>query len=108
MCGKILNNDSKTIIGISVARNKTRGIKIIADSINDYLGRDIKNIEDQVIFLDDYIGDGYAKKNEIIEITIKQVMNKYGIPLDSTYTGKAFYGMTDYIKKHNIKDKNIQ
>ena len=31
----------------------------------------------------------------------------YGIPLDETYTGKAFTGMTEYIKKENITGKNI-
>ena len=32
-------------------------------------------------------------------------MKNYGIPLDATYTGKAFMGMTEYIKE--IKERNI-
>jgi D-cysteine desulfhydrase len=34
-------------------------------------------------------------------------MIQHGIPLDSTYTGKAFWGMMQYIKKEQIKEKNI-
>ena len=30
-----------------------------------------------------------------------------GVPLDATYTGKAFWGMCDYIRKTDIRDKNI-
>lgn len=30
-----------------------------------------------------------------------------GIPLDPTYTGKAFLGMRDYIIKNNISNKNV-
>ena len=32
---------------------------------------------------------------------------KEGIVLDPVYTGKAFYGMKQYIKKNKIEDKNI-
>ena len=33
------------------------------------------------------------------------MLNLYGIPLDETYTGKAFMGMSEYI--YEISDKNI-
>ena len=32
---------------------------------------------------------------------------RYGMPLDSTYTGKAFMGMKDYIEKESLKGKQI-
>ena len=32
---------------------------------------------------------------------------RFGIPLDATYTGKAFMGMTEYITENMIKNKNI-
>ena len=70
------------------------------------MGDDVR-IEKSTVFVDDYIGDGYGKENTEIEDTIQEVMRKYGIPLDSMYTGKAFYGMREYIRKQGIKDKNI-
>lgn len=66
-----------------------------------------RNIQEKTIFIDDYIGAGYGKDNLKITKTIKDVMINYGIPLDSTYTAKAFYGMCEYLKKTNIKDKKI-
>ena len=36
---------------------------------------------------------------------IAKVITNYGIPLDATYTGKAFMGMTEYIE--DVKGKNI-
>ena len=109
ICGNIINRKNKDIIGISIARKKEQGSNVILESVNSYL----KKIDQQVIdkeeihFIDDYISDGYGKYNfEIIE-TIKYIMKKYGIPRDSTYVGKAFWGIQEYIDKENIKNKNI-
>jgi D-cysteine desulfhydrase len=35
------------------------------------------------------------------------VITQHGIPMDSTYTGKAFAGMADYLKRFSIVEKNI-
>ena len=34
-------------------------------------------------------------------------MINHGIPLDSTYTGKAYAGMRAYLNKQGIRGKNI-
>jgi len=44
---------------------------------------------------------------ERVDEVIKSVMLKYGISMDSTYTGKAFSGMLQYIEKKQILGKNI-
>ena len=109
VCGKILNNSSKEIVGISIARKNPRGKQVVIDSINEYLA-DIdckdKTIHD-INFIDDYVLEGYGKYNEEIDATIKSVLINYGIPLNRTYTGKAFWGMEKYLEKTNVKDKNI-
>ena len=53
------------------------------------------------------IGKGYGKKSSIIDKAIYDMMVLNGIPLDPTYTGKAFLGMRDYIIKNNISNKNV-
>lgn len=112
VCGQLMNNEERDIVGISIARKNPRGRSIVVESISDYLhANDIRISKEQVaektIFIDDYIGNGYGKdNNEVIEI-IKSVMIKYGVPLDSTYTGKAFLGMKKYIMKQQIEGKNI-
>ena len=63
-------------------------------------------IQEKTIFVDEYVGVGYGKESAEIDKIIVQNMLKYGIPMDSTYTGKAFFGMKKYIEKNKIKDKN--
>lgn len=104
VCGMLKHNDKRTIVGISIARKNPRGRNVVIESIKEYMGEDSR-IEDATVFVDDFIGGGYAKADS--SDTIKEVMLKYGIPLDSTYTGKAYSGMCEYIKNNRIKDKNI-
>ena len=108
VCGQYLNKDFyRKIVGISIARNKNKGKKIVIDSIKEYLNKDEKEFEELVEFIDKYTEDGYGKSNKDILKTIRSVLNNNGIPLNSTYTGKAYYGMLDYIKCNNINNKNI-
>ena len=106
VCGQILNRDDRKIIGISIARKNPRGRNVVLDSIRAYLGD--KALEDEIqektTFIDDYTS-GYGQQDVRIKHTIDTVLKTYGIPLDVTYTGKAFMGMTEYIK--DIQDKNI-
>lgn len=107
VCGQILNEDERKIIGISIARKNPRGRDVVIESIKEYLGRNDEKIDEKTVFIDDYTGDGYGKDNEEINQVIEDIFTDYGIPLDSTYTAKAFLGMKKYIDKHDIKDKNI-
>ena len=109
ICGKLLNRSNTNIIGISVARKSSYGRQVVLDSVNSYL-ESIKNNKiniDEVNFIDDYVLKGYGDYNKEILETIKQVLIEDGIPLDTKYTGKAFWGMKEYIKKNKIKEKNI-
>ena len=110
IAGKLLNNGRENIIGISIARKNPRGRQIVVDSVTEYFspGRfPYERISEETVFLDNYIGGGYAKRDKAVEETIKEVLLKYGIPMDSTYTGKAFHGMKEYIVSNRIEGKNI-
>lgn len=112
VCGQLINEDDRKIIGISIARKNPRGRNVIVESIREFLQEndmqiDECKIQEATIFLDDYTGNGYGKDDKKIENTIKEVITKHGIPLDSTYTGKAYYGMEKYIESNNVKGNNI-
>lgn len=108
VCGQIKNKDIRKIVGISIARKNPRGREIVMDSIKEFMPTiDQKKIEDNTIFIDQYIGDGYGSDNKEIISMIKHMMRKYGVPMDTTYTGKAMYGMWEYLKENYVLGKNI-
>lgn len=106
VCGQLLTGDDREIIGISIARKNPRGRNVVLDSIREYLG-DRSDIDDKTIFIDGYTGAGYGKENVEIEQTIKDMLINHGIPMDSTYTAKAYTGMQKYVEKQGIENKNI-
>lgn len=110
VCGQIKHKDDRKIVGISIARKNPRGRNVVIDSIREYLGGvgvSEEEIQKKTVFVDDYIGAGYGKDCESVTTIIKDIMLKYGMPLDSTYTGKAFYGMKQYLMNNQIKNKKI-
>ena len=110
VCGKLINNSKCKIVGISIARNNPRGRDVIVQSVKEYLIENnyfFNGFEDSIIFNDEYVCGGYGKANDKIAEIIKYVLINEGVTLDSTYTGKAFFGMLEYIKKQKISDKNI-
>ena len=109
VCGKILNNSNTEIVGISIARRNPKGKQIIVDSVNDYMGSvgQVNDYSKYVRLIDDYTLDGYGKYNAEIDQTIRNFLIDYGIALNRTYTGKALWGMGNFLEKENIKNKNI-
>lgn len=108
VCGQMMYHDARRIVGISIARKNPRGRNVVLESIREYLsGADEAQLQENTIFVDDYTGNGYGVQSEDLLQTIQRVMCEYGIPLDSTYTGKAFRGMREYIAKEAIRGSNI-
>ena len=109
ICGKILEKDTQKIVGISIARKNPYGGNVVEKSVKDFLGEYYSEeiIKENTIFVDDYLMGGYGKTSSAIIEVIDEMMKKYGLPLDRTYTGKAFYGMREYILKSNLKGKKI-
>ncbi len=98
--------DNRKIIGISIARKKVQGI----EAIKNYLRSEMEEEEvkeEEIYFIDKYLSGGYGKYNQEIINKIIEVYQKEAIPLDTTYTGKAFYGMMEYLKEKKIEKKNI-
>ncbi|MCR1849925.1 pyridoxal-phosphate dependent enzyme [Paeniclostridium sordellii] len=108
--GNKLNKDKTEVIGISIARRNKRGKQVILESVKEYTSEnkiDFKITTEDIKFIDSYIGNGYADIYQDIINTIKQVAKNDNILLDPVYTGKAFYGMKDFLEKNNIMNKNI-
>lgn len=97
------------IVGVSIARNEERGREVVRQSIEDYLGARYAELyrDEELIFTDEYCMGGYGKYTPEAAQTIEEVMKSDGIPMDTTYVGKAFYGMRRYVEAHGLRGRNI-
>ena len=97
------------VIGISVARQYESGRKVITDFAN-MLG-DFYNIKkdysEDIIFCADYLFGGYEQYTIEMKEYLEQAMTQTGLMFDTTYSGKGFYGMMDYIKKNHLEGNRI-
>lgn len=111
LAGSLKAGDNRKIIGISVSRNAKRGKEVIASDLNAYADKFgysfPEDWEEHIYFTDEYLGDGYGRYSSKTADIIRKIYGEEGIPLDMTYTGKAFYGMVRYLEEHQIHDKNI-
>ncbi|MCR5294458.1 MAG: pyridoxal-phosphate dependent enzyme [Lachnospiraceae bacterium] len=111
MAGHLLAADEKKIVGISVSRDRERGTGIIREGIRAYF-RDCglalpEGFEKEIELCDSYLAGGYGKYDgEILEV-IREQFRVNSLPLDPTYTGKAFFGMTKYLRRMGVKGKNV-
>ncbi len=119
VCGKLLADAEKRekgkpvggqrIVGISIARNAERGREVVRQSVEEYLGARYDELyrDEELIFTDEYCMGGYGKYTPHVAQTIEEVMKRDGIPMDTTYVGKAFHGMRRYVEAHGLQGKNI-
>lgn len=98
-------NLATQVVGISVARQNPRGLEAISNSVLEFINVnkfDVQLLAD-IVFDDRFIAGGYEKTDPEQLSIIKSVAKQTGIILDPTYTGKAWYGMQQYIKNGTVK-----
>lgn len=96
------------VCGISIAREENCGKDVIRQSILDYLGEESALFrEEELLFTDQYRLGGYGHYDEEITQVIAKVMSHDGLPMDTTYVGKAFCGMLKELRERKISGKNI-
>jgi len=96
-------------IGISVARQYERGKQVIAEFANmlaEHYGM-TERYDDRILFNTDYLYGGYEQFSPEMDAYLKKTMKETGLMFDTTYSGKAFYGMRDIIKREKLEDKKI-
>jgi D-cysteine desulfhydrase len=112
LAGKYKNQSDIKIVGISIARKTDKEKPVIRNILGAYSDASGFNIpelwyNDNVDVEDSYLDGGYGQYSEPIVHCIENTFYINGIPLDPTYTGKAFHGMLKYIDERNINNKNI-
>lgn len=101
---------SAKVHAISVARTWDNEKDVLEDNmklLNNYLCSNY-NFEN-LVFYEDFLCGGYAKKTIELEKCIKECISHEGMLIDPIYSGKAFYGMIQTIQNDMEKysNKNI-
>lgn len=109
LAGQAASGGSEQIIGISVARSKEVEAEVLRNYVNSYIERvgHFSVSPEKYYVTDNYLCGGYGRYDERISEVISRLMRSCGVPLDPTYTGKAFYGMEQWIEEHDVRSKNI-
>lgn len=96
-------------IGISVARQFERGKQVIvefANMLKEYYGM-TGQYDDKILFNTDYLCGGYEQYSPEMDTYLKKITKETGLLFDTTYSGKAFYGMMDIIQKRQLQNKKV-
>lgn len=100
-------NDTK-VIGISVGRKREQAEKVVNEFYNELCEYyNINCTGRETVVLDDYLMGGYGLYNDQLKNLSINSIRDYGFTLDTCYTGKAFYGMLDYINKNKIDKTKV-
>lgn len=102
------NLTKSEVVGISVGRKSEYAVNVVDDFYKELCTYfEIACTSRKSIVIDDYLFGGYAKYSIDLENFCTDSLKNFGFTLDRCYTGKAYYGMLDYIKKNKIEQKNI-
>ncbi|WP_045415411.1 1-aminocyclopropane-1-carboxylate deaminase/D-cysteine desulfhydrase [Vibrio owensii] len=102
--GVKLRSWNTKVIGISVARERNKGIAAIYEIYGPLCDKHaISHDISDIILLDEYRFGGYSKFDNVLVNFTKKIIKDYAIPLDPVYTGKAFFGMMSEVSRLNIK-----
>ncbi|MDO6437329.1 D-cysteine desulfhydrase family protein [Cyclobacterium sp. 1_MG-2023] len=106
--GKEIYNLNSELIPISIDKEETNGLsleEVVFNIVKEGLQK--MNVNKKIQLSDIYLNRDYDKggygvvtKNEIN--SINELARNEGILLDPVYTGRAFYGMLDYLKEKKI------
>lgn len=112
VCGSLCTNDNREIVGISISsRPRERALSILDDTVCAWFereGRELPGDYQRHLNLQTaYTCGGYGVRNQRVDELIERMLLEEGLPLDPTYTGKAFRGMLDYLDDCGVKGKSV-
>ncbi|NBC02638.1 MAG: pyridoxal-phosphate dependent enzyme [Bacteroidetes bacterium] len=95
------------VLGISVARKKDRGEKIVNNAVQNLIKHlKIPIPQNEIKFYDNWVHDGYESVYPTLMDTIKTAAQLDGLLTDPTYTGKAMTALFDLCKLGEIEENS--
>ena len=108
MIGAALEKRNWQITGISIARPADRCREVIRERTEAWKkanGCPALAVEEPSV-CDAYLMGGYGQWEEPVAALIRETVLRHGIPLDPTYSGKAFYGMREELARDG-REENV-
>ena len=93
------------ILGISIARDAQNARAHIATYANAWLGG--QTLEESRIDVADDFRLQYGVYGEDVQQTIREMMLLHGVPMDGTYTAKAFTGLKAIARRENWHNQRV-
>jgi len=109
LCGQLDAPDAPPVLGVSIARDEQNARTHIQRYIRAWLdeNRPDAQIPADKILICDRFRSGYGAYDDSIAQTIRQMMARHGVPLDGTYTGKAWHGMQTIAQEENWQNRKV-
>ena len=100
---KLVGLDAQ-VVGINVCNDRNYFMEVVAEICNaaiaNYQLKIPFSAQEDIHIVDGYVGEGYGKASFQVLSLLVEVARTEGIILDPVYTGKAFYGMTQELKRN--------
>ena len=81
-----------------MAKDRSRGLAAVRESLA-FIGESPEEFENEIYFEDEFLFGGYGLSTPGLNDFTKLVAANCGLILDTTYTGKAYYGMTKILAR---------
>lgn len=112
VAGSLQAGDGRAIVGISISsRTAQRARAVLRATVCDYFAKqglpEPAGVDDALHLECGYNCGGYGLFSPEVEQAIARVLASDGLPLDPTYTGKAYCGMLSYLASHQIRGKRV-
>ena len=104
LCGQQLQGGQERIIGLSIAREAENACAHIAAYAAAWLGKDL---EESRIEVCDTWRQTYGVYDEAVAETLRRMMTLHGIPMDGTYTGKAYTALHRLAQAEGWQGKRV-
>lgn len=98
------------VVGVSVARDQQRGSQVVEEftyKLAEAHGMSRDLFSGKIHFCADYLFGGYEKTTSEVREFLSRVSRETGVVFDTTYSGKALWGMKQELEKSSLGENAL-
>lgn len=105
LCGQRMQGGSERIVGLSIARDAQNARAHIAAYANAWLNGD--TLDESRIEVCDAYREAYGVYGAPVADTMRRMMRDHGVPMDGTYTGKAYSALRRLAQAEGWENRRV-